>query len=113
MAHFGIWNKLYCLVMENVRNLLEENMVAAHTIRRKIRLAPRGVRQMSKGYYGAGCTHPGVECLVQRMSKIQTHYACKTNMGLKISASLKLLIVDLVGGQRSRCKNHSKSTTTW
>ena len=27
-----------------------------------LRSAPRGVRQMSKGFYGAGCSHPGVEC---------------------------------------------------
>ena len=60
-----------------------------------IRTAPREVRQMSKGFYGAGCPHPGVECLVQQVSKFQTHYGCKTNMGLKMSASLELLIVEL------------------
>ena len=29
------------------------------------------------------------------MSKIQTHYGCRTNTGLKMSASLELLIVEL------------------
>ena len=60
-----------------------------------IRSAPRDVRSMSKGFYGAGCPHPGVECVVQQVSKIQTHYGCKTNMGLKMSVSLELLIVEL------------------
>ena len=33
--------------------------------------------------------------MVQQVSKIQTPYGCKTNMGLNMSASLELLIVEL------------------
>ena len=58
-----------------------------------IRSAPTEMRQISKGFYGAGCPHPGIECLVQQVSKIQTRYGCKTNMGLKKSVSLELLAV--------------------
>ena len=50
---------------------------------------------MSKGFYSAGCPHPGVECFAQQVNKIQTHYGCKSNMGLKMSVSLELLIVEL------------------
>ena len=50
---------------------------------------------MSKGFYGAGCPHPGVECFIQQVNKIQTHYGCKSTMGLTMSASLELLIVEL------------------
>ena len=59
-----------------------------------LRLAPEDVRPMSKGFYGDEC-HPGVECLVQQVSKIQTYYGCKTNIGLKMGASLELLMVGL------------------
>ena len=60
-----------------------------------LKSAPRDVRQMSKKFYGAGCPHTGVEYSVQQVSKIQTHDGCKTNIGLKMSASLELLIVEL------------------
>ena len=45
-----------------------------------IRSAPREARQTSKCFYGAGCTYPGVEYLVQQVSKIQTYYGCKIDM---------------------------------
>ena len=82
-----------------------------------IRSAPRGVRQMSKGFYGAGCPHPGVECFVQQINKIQTHYGCKSSMGLKMSVSLELLIVELGISaqplQESFKKYKSWVTWTW
>ena len=60
-----------------------------------IRLAPRDLRQMSKGFYGAGCPHPGVECFIQQIQKLQAHYGCDSNLGLKISVSIEMLIVEL------------------
>ena len=60
-----------------------------------IRSAPRDVRYMSKGFYRAGCPHPGVDCFVQKINKVSAHYGFKTNMGLKMGASLELLIVEM------------------
>ena len=60
-----------------------------------IRLSQREIRQMSKGFYGAGCPHPGVECFVQQIKKLQAHYGGDSNLGLKMSVSIKMLIVEL------------------
>ena len=58
-------------------------------------MAPRELRQMSKGFYGAGCPHPGVECFMQQIQKLQAHSGCDSNLGLKMSVSIKMLIVEL------------------
>ena len=50
---------------------------------------------MSKGFYGAGCPHPGVECFVQHIQKLQAHYVCDSNLGLKMIVSIEMLIVEL------------------
>ena len=60
-----------------------------------IRSAPRDLRQLSRGFYGIGCPHPGVECFVQQINKLQAHYGCKPNLGLKLNVLLDLLIVEL------------------
>ena len=60
-----------------------------------IRSAPREIRQMSKGFYGAGCQHPGVECFVQQIKNLQAHYGCDSNLGLKMSVSIEMLIFEL------------------
>ena len=59
-------------------------------------MAPREIRQTSKGFYGAGIPHPGVECFVQQIKKLQAHYGCDSNLGLKMSVSIEMLIVELV-----------------
>ena len=60
-----------------------------------IRSAPRELRQMSKGLYGSGFPHPGVECFMQQIQKLQAHYGCDSNLGLKMSVSIEMLIVEL------------------
>ena len=60
-----------------------------------IRSGHRDLRQLSRGFYGIGCPHPGVECFVQQMNKLQAHYGYKFNLGLKLNVSLNLLIVKL------------------
>ena len=57
--------------------------------------APRDLRQMSKGFYGAGCPHPVVECFMQQIQNIQAHYGCDSNLGLKMSVSIEMLIIEL------------------
>ena len=60
-----------------------------------VRLVPRELRQTSKGFYGAGCPHPVVECFMQKIQKLQAHYGCDANLGLKMSVSIEMLIVEL------------------
>ena len=58
-------------------------------------MAPREIQKMSKGFYGAGCPHPGVECIVKQIKKLQARYGCDSNLGLKMSVSIEMLIVEL------------------
>lgn len=60
-----------------------------------IRSAKRGIRQTDRGFYGAGCHHPGVECLVEQANKLLMHYGCQSSVGLKMQMSIELLIVEM------------------
>ena len=60
-----------------------------------IRLATREIQKMSKVFYGASCQHPGVEYFVQQIKKLQEHYGFDSNLGLKMSVSIEILIVEL------------------
>ena len=74
-------------------------------------MAPRELRQMSKVFYGAGCPHPGVECFMQKIQKLQAHYGCDSNLGLKMSVSIEMLIVEL-GVLVRHFNNRLRSTKT-
>ena len=50
---------------------------------------------MSRGFYGVGCRHPGVECFLQQASKLQAHYGCDSDLGLKVSTSIEMLIAEM------------------
>ena len=60
-----------------------------------IRSAPKEIRQVDKGFYGAGCPHLGVEILVEQLSKLLIHYGCITSLGLKMQLSLELLTLEM------------------
>ena len=53
-----------------------------------IRSAPKAIRQVDKGLYGASCPHLGVESLVEQLNTFLMHYECKTSVGLKMQLSL-------------------------
>lgn len=59
------------------------------------RSVKKGIRQLSRGFYGAGCPHPGVECLVAQANKIMMHYGCQSSVGLKLQMSMEFLIIEL------------------
>ena len=44
-----------------------------------IRTAPKVVRQLSKGFFGMGCPHPGVECFVAQVAKLLMHFGCPSS----------------------------------
>ena len=60
-----------------------------------IRSAPRDVRNTDIGFYGAGCPHVGIECMVAQVNKLLMHYGCPSNDGLKLKASLELMMIEL------------------
>ena len=50
------------------------------------------IRDTNIGFYGAGCPHVGIECLIAQMNKLLMHYGCKSNDGLKFKISLEYMI---------------------
>jgi hypothetical protein len=57
--------------------------------------ANRGIRQLDRGFYGAGFPHPGVEATLEQANKLLMHYGCRTALGTELQTSLELLVVDL------------------
>ena len=58
-------------------------------------MAPKGIRQLDQGFYGAGLPHPGVEAIVEQLNKLLMHYGCRTALGTELQTSIGLLIVEL------------------
>ena len=59
------------------------------------RSAPHQIRDMGMGFYGAGCPHVGIECLVAQINKLLMHYGCKSNVGLELKISLEYMICEM------------------
>jgi hypothetical protein len=53
------------------------------------------IRQLDRGFYGAGFPRPGVEATLEQANKLLMHYGCQTALGTELQTSLKLLVVDL------------------
>ena len=60
-----------------------------------IRTAKAPIRQMSRGFYGAGCPHVGIECAVAQTNKLLMHYGCPSHLGLEMKVSLGFLLLEL------------------
>jgi hypothetical protein len=58
--------------------------------------ANRGIRQLDRGFYGAGFPHPRVEATVKQTNKLlmHMHYGCRTALGTQLQTLLELLVVD-------------------
>ncbi len=66
-------------------------------------LVPRGgvrgtaavpLRQLDSGFYGIGCPHPGVECLVGQISKLLVHYGCQSGLGIQLQVTMELFLTE-------------------
>jgi hypothetical protein len=57
--------------------------------------ASKGIRQLDRGFYGAGLLHPDVEAIVKQSNKLLMHYSCQSSLGIKLQMSLGLLLVEL------------------
>jgi hypothetical protein len=56
------------------------------------RSAPTDLRQLDKGFYGIGCPHPGLECLIGQVTKLLVHCGCKSSLGVQMQVTMELLI---------------------
>jgi hypothetical protein len=54
----------------------------------------RELRQMDRGFYGAGYPHPGVECFITQLGKLLTHYGSHLGIGVHMQASMELLTAE-------------------
>ena len=60
-----------------------------------VRMAPSSVRQLHRGFYGIGCPHPGIKCLVSQASKLLMHYGTNSSVGMKMAVSFRVLLLEL------------------
>ncbi len=60
-----------------------------------IRSDPREISDTKTGFYGAGCPHVGIECMIAQVNKLLMHYNFPINNGLKLEASLEFLLLEL------------------
>jgi hypothetical protein len=58
-------------------------------------LVRRGIRQLNLGFYGVGCQHPAIECLIVQLNKLLMHYGSQNCLGLEMQASVELLVIKL------------------
>ena len=59
------------------------------------RTARRGTRQLAAGFYGIGCPHPAIECLVAQLNKLIMHYGSPSCLGVNMHTSVDLLVIEL------------------
>ena len=59
------------------------------------RAAPKELRQLDSRFFGVGCPHLGVECLIHQLMKLQAHRGCKSSLGLKLKVSVEALAEEL------------------
>ena len=80
-----------------------------------IRTAPASVRQLSKGFFGVGCPHVGIECLIGQVQKLLMHFGCASNVGMKMRVSLEQLIVEVGVSNQPLQENFERfrSRVTW
>ena len=59
------------------------------------RSARRGIRQLGVGFYGVGCPHPAIECLIAQLNKLIMHYGNQSCLGLKMQNTVEQLVIEL------------------
>ena len=60
-----------------------------------VQTAPKGIRQLDRGFYGTGLPHPRVEALVEQSNKLLMHYGCHTAPSTELQTSIGLLLIEL------------------
>jgi len=80
---------------EQLSNVLQKPYFNVLSTGGIVKTCKRGIRQLDRGFYGAGCPHPGVECLIEQTNKLLMHFGCRTSVGLFMQTSFELLMVEL------------------
>jgi hypothetical protein len=60
-----------------------------------IQTAPHGICQLDRGFYGAGCPHVGIECMIAQVQTLLTHFGCETSMGLQLKISINCMVIEM------------------
>ncbi len=80
-------------------------------------MARRGIRQLDRGFYGIGCPHPAVECLLAQLNKLMMHYGCQTCLSLELQTSMELLVIKIGLSaqpfQENYGRHHQRVTHSW
>jgi hypothetical protein len=87
-----------CVVSASYKELLECLMKTYYGIHPQGGIqwmARRGIRQLDLGFYGIGCPHPAIECLIAQLNKLLMHYGSQNYLGLEMQASVELLVIEL------------------
>jgi hypothetical protein len=50
------------------------------------------LHQLDRVFYGIGCPHTGIKCLVAQITKLLVHYWFQSGIGIKIQVSMELLL---------------------
>ena len=59
------------------------------------RSAQRGICQLGLGFYGVGCPHPAIECLIAQLNKLIMHDGNQLCIGLKKQNTAKQFVIEL------------------
>ena len=57
--------------------------------------ARRVTRQLAARFYGVGCPHPAIECLVTQLNKLIMHYGSPSCLGINMQTSVKIMVIEL------------------
>jgi hypothetical protein len=58
-------------------------------------MAQDTLRHLDQEFYGIGCPHPGVECLVAQLTKLLVYYGCRLGLGIQMSVTMEVLLPEL------------------
>ena len=68
--------------------LSSETLLADHADWRDYPFIIKEIRQVDRGFYGAGCQYLGVKNMVEQLNKLLMHYGCSIGVGIKMQLSL-------------------------
>ena len=88
---------LWCVVthMNMLSDCLETQYWQMMPLGGIIRMAETLIRQLDRGFNGAGCHHVGVEAIVKSSSKLMMHYNCKTSLGFRYKCPWNCLLSNI------------------
>ncbi len=64
-------------------------------------------KTLAAGFYGVGCPHPTVQCLIAQLKKLVMHYGSPSCLGLNMQTSIELLVIELGLSLQPFAKDHN------